>query len=78
MLIILYKIRVQFELFLVSGLNLGRLQYREPISDPDATMARLTGLQPDTFYRVYLAAATSKGTGEEIFLDTKTSPAERK
>lgn len=59
----------------ITGLNLGRIQYRDHITDPEATNARLTGLSPDTYYRVYLSAATSRGSGEPIFLDMKTLPA---
>ena len=29
---------------------------------------KLTGLKPDTFYRVYIAASTVMGKGEDIFL----------
>ncbi len=59
----------------VTGLNLGRIQYREPVSDPKATRARLTGLQPETDYRVFLYARTQRGQGEPIFLDATTSSA---
>lgn len=62
----------------VSGLNLAQIQYFRPINDPFASHAQLTGLAPDTSYRVYLAAATSKGNGENIFLDTKSLAAGRK
>ena len=61
----------------VTGLNLGRLQYRTPIHDPEANKVRLTGLSPDMYYRVYLSAATAQGSGEQIFLDMKTTPSER-
>jgi len=60
----------------ITGLNLGRVQYRDPIEDPDARRERLTGLQPETFYRVYLYAASRMGKGEPIFIDVKTSPPE--
>jgi len=59
----------------ITGLNLGRLKYREPIQDPEATRAKLTGLVPEMEYRIYLSAATRLGKGEEIFLDAKTTPA---
>ncbi len=62
-------------LFTVIGLNLGRLQYRDPITDPESTRARLTGLQPETAYRVFLQAKTSVGLGEPIFLDAVTTTA---
>lgn len=58
----------------VIGLNLGRLQYREILNDPEVLDAKLTGLLPETNYRVYLAAATSQGKGEPIFLDAFTAP----
>ena len=29
------------------------------------------------YYRVYLSAATAQGSGEQIFLDMKTTPSER-
>ena len=62
----------------VTGLNLGRIQYREPIDDPDVTRARLTGLQPETDYRVFLYAKTARGKGERIFLDSATTSATSK
>ena len=66
------------ECFAVTGLNLGRLQYRDPVYDPNATWAKLTGLMPDTFYRVYLYASTETAMGEASFLDQRTAPAGRK
>ena len=62
----------------VIGLNLGRLQYREDIDDPEVLDAKLTGLLPETNYRVHLAASTAQGQGEPIFLDAVTSPPGRK
>lgn len=59
----------------ITGLNLGRLKYREAISNPEATRAKLTGLVPDMEYRIYLSAATRLGKGENIFLDARTTPA---
>ena len=59
----------------ITGLNLGRLQYREEIEDPLLFRARLTGLEPNTDYRIYLVAKTEEGKGEPIFLDAKTIPA---
>jgi len=53
-------------------LNLGRLQYRDITEDPDGTVERVTGLNPNTTYRVYLRAATRVGTGEPIFIDATT------
>jgi len=57
----------------ITGLNLGRLQYREAIPGVDTVQARLTGLTPNTTYRIYLAAATVAGTGEPIFIDQMTT-----
>ncbi len=62
----------------ITGLNLGRLQYREPIESPDIVRARLTGLHPNMDYRIYLSAATRVGKGEPIFLDARTTHAGRK
>lgn len=56
----------------ITNLNLGRLQYRDITDDPDARVERVTGLNPNTTYRVYLRAATSVGTGEPIFVDATT------
>ena len=62
----------------ITGLNLGRLQYRENINASHPTRARLTGLEPNTDYRIYLTATTIKGKGEAIFLDAQTLAAGRK
>ena len=64
-----------FFFIVVTGLNLGRIQYRDPIDDPEVLRARLTGLQPETDYRVFLYAKTQRGQGEAIFLDSTTTPA---
>ena len=63
----------------ITGLNLGRLQYRENIdasqsidASQETHRARLTGLEPKTDYRIYLTATTVKGKGEPIFLDART------
>ena len=63
---------VMLSLCTVTNLNLGRLQYRDITDDPDARVERVTGLNPNTTYRVYLRAATSVGTGEPIFVDATT------
>ena len=60
------------------GLNLGRMQYREPMMDPNINSMRLTGLSPVMYYRVYLSALTAQGIGEPIFLDMKTTDTGRK
>ena len=59
-------------MYAVISLNLGRLQYRAITDDPDIRVERVTGLNPNTTYRVYLRAATSQGTGEPIFVDATT------
>ena len=56
----------------------GKLGEKLVCYDPNADGVRLTGLLPETYYRVYLSAATAQGGGEHIFLDMKTTPAERK
>jgi len=56
----------------VINLNLGRLQYRAITDDPEVSVERVTGLNPNTTYRVYLRAATGQGTGEPIFVDATT------
>lgn len=57
----------------ITGLNLGRLQYREAVIEANASQSHVTGLNPNTTYRVYLSAATSAGKGEQIFIDATTS-----
>ena len=58
--------------YVVISLNLGRLQYRAITDDPEVSVERVTGLNPNTTYRVYLRAATGQGTGEPIFVDATT------
>lgn len=65
-------------IFTVTGLNLGRLQYREAVIDANASQSHVTGLNPNTTYRIYLSAATSAGKGEQIFIDDTTSVSGRK
>ena len=62
----------------VTGLNLGRLQYRETNVAASETTARLTALKPDMHYRVFLSASSAAGKGEPIFLDAQTAHAGRK
>ena len=57
----------------VMGLNLGRIQYRAPVTNPEQMRVKLTGLEPNTYYRVFLSGVTRRGTGEYIFLDMKTT-----
>ena len=65
-------------LCVVTNLNLGRLQYRDTTDDPDSRIERITGLNPNTTYRVYLRAATNVGNGEPIFIDATTEVSGRK
>ena len=64
--------------YTVSNLNFGRLQYREMTRNSNATVERVTGLNPNTTYRVYLRAATLVGVGEPIFVDATTEISGRK
>jgi len=65
-------------LLAVSNLNLGRLQYRDITDNPDSWVERVTGLNPNTTYRVFLRAATRVGAGEPIFIDATTELSGRK
>jgi len=55
----------------ITNLNLGRLQYRE--IDGNVENGRLTGLNPNTTYRMFLSGKTNTGAGEPIFIDATTS-----
>jgi uncharacterized protein YneF (UPF0154 family) len=55
----------------ITNLNLGRLQYRSIEGDVDT--GRLTGLNPNTTYRMFLSGQTNVGAGEPIFIDAATS-----
>jgi uncharacterized protein YneF (UPF0154 family) len=57
----------------ITNLNLGRLQYRDMTPGPDVNSERLTGLNPNTTYRVFLSAVTNVGSGDPIFIDVTTS-----
>ncbi|XP_046363410.2 neuroglian-like isoform X3 [Haliotis rufescens] len=60
----------------VSGLDLGKMQDREPqISNRFQTSEILSGLLPNTKYRVYIWARTSKGRGDGYFIELTTSRA---
>lgn len=45
----------------------------EQISDPDATVAVLSGLLPNTKYRVHIYAMTALGRGEGTFIEVETT-----
>lgn len=45
----------------------------EQIRDPYATTAILSGLLPDTKYRVHIYAVTQYGRGEGMFIEIKTT-----
>lgn len=60
-------------LFPVEALELGALHDREEqINDPYATTAVLSGLLPDTKYRVHVYARTEYGRGEGSFIEVRT------
>jgi hypothetical protein len=64
-----YKIYYQT----VKGTSVGPMLEREPhISDPNQTRAKLAGLEPGTKYRLYIKATTSKGEGEQYFIEQRT------
>lgn len=69
-----YKIYYQ----VVDGTSLGPRLEREPhVTDPEATTAKLAGLQPDTKYRVHIRATTRVGEGNNYFIEEKTRLAQR-
>ena len=58
---------------LVDGLELGAVHDRdEQVNDPYATSAVLSGLLPDTKYRVHIYAKTQYGRGEGMFIEVIT------
>lgn len=57
----------------LSGMNIGRLQYYNMDISPNEITAKATGLNPNTTYRIYVAASTKAGKGEPIFVDSVTS-----
>ena len=58
----------------VRGLDLGVMQDREPqINDPYTTNTYLSGLSPNTKYRVYIYARTVQGRGEAYFIEIVTA-----
>jgi len=61
----------------ITGLNLGGLQYANEITNATLTSSRITGLKPNTSYRVYIAASTGAGLGDTNFLDSRTLTADR-
>ena len=60
----------------VTGLTLGHIQYPDLVTDPEQLRVELTGLEPDTHYRIFLAGMTRAGKGRDIFLDVKTTELE--
>ncbi|XP_046562215.1 neuroglian-like isoform X6 [Haliotis rubra] len=61
---------------IVSGLDLGKMQDREPqINNRFQTSEILSGLLPSTKYRVYIWARTSIGRGDGYFIELTTSKA---
>lgn len=64
------------DMFLVTGLDLGEMQEREPqINDPYTTTAILSGLLSSTRYRIHIWARTTKGRGEGFFIELNTTQA---
>ncbi|GFO23158.1 neuronal cell adhesion molecule, partial [Plakobranchus ocellatus] len=58
----------------VRGLDLGVMQDREPqINDKYTTNTYLSGLSPNTKYRIYIYARTAKGRGEAYFIEIVTA-----
>ncbi|ODN00103.1 Neuroglian [Orchesella cincta] len=59
----------------VIGTEVGPLMEREPpIMDPEITDAKLAGLEAGTKYRIHIKATTSKGPGEDNFIERSTEP----
>ncbi|XP_054278770.1 neuroglian isoform X2 [Macrosteles quadrilineatus] len=57
----------------VKGTRVGPLMEREPhITDPNATRAKLAGLEPGTKYRIHIKATTNAGEGEDYFIEQRT------
>ncbi|KAK8765385.1 hypothetical protein V5799_031993 [Amblyomma americanum] len=63
----------------ISGTSLEPERQRlPPVRDPLQTKARLTGLRPNTVYRITVRAATALGPGERYFIELRTGdPSER-
>ncbi|XP_041379387.1 neuroglian-like [Gigantopelta aegis] len=58
----------------VHGLDLGKMQDREPqINNRYQTSEMLSGLLPNTKYRVYIWARTARGRGEGYFIELTTT-----
>ncbi|GFS23806.1 neural cell adhesion molecule L1-like protein [Elysia marginata] len=58
----------------VRGLDLDVMQDREPqINDPYTTTAYVSGLSPNTKYRIYIYARTEQGRGEAYFIEIVTA-----
>ncbi|KAH3827857.1 hypothetical protein DPMN_129800 [Dreissena polymorpha] len=58
----------------VIGLELGLFHDRDvQIDDPNAVSGVLSGLLPNTKYRIYVFARTKLGRGEEAFIEVRTT-----
>ncbi|KAH3827853.1 neuroglian-like isoform X2 [Dreissena polymorpha] len=58
----------------VIGLELGSFHDRDDqIDDPNAVSGVLSGLLPNTKYRIYVFARTKLGRGEEAFIEVRTT-----
>ena len=57
----------------VDQMNFGRLQYYDTYIPPNTLRAKATGLNPNTTYRIFLAASTIAGKGAPIFVDSQTT-----
>ena len=65
--------------FAVHGLDLGKMQDREPqIDNRYQTSEMLSGLLSSTKYRVYIWARTARGRGEGYFIELVTTKKGRK
>lgn len=57
----------------VNGTQVLNLIARVPqITDPDRFSAKLSGLKPDTKYRLHVRATTKEGQGDSYFIERKT------
>ncbi|KRT82369.1 Immunoglobulin [Oryctes borbonicus] len=57
----------------VNGTHVGYKIAREPqINDPEQLQAKLSGLKPNTKYRIYITATTAAGESKEYFIEQST------
>jgi hypothetical protein len=57
----------------VTGTEVGPLMERNPtITDPNASTAKLAGLEASTKYRIHIRATTNVGEGENTFIEEST------